>query len=356
MHIPDGYLSPATCATLYAASAPFWYVASQKVKKALSSRTVPLLALFSAFSFVVMMFNVPLPGGTTGHAVGAALMAIVLGPWAAVIGVSVALAIQALLFGDGGILTLGANCFNMAVVIPFVAYGIYTLGSGSSPATSARRPVAAFIAGYVGITMAAFFTGLELGVQPALFSANGVPLYFPYDLGVSIPAMVIPHLAVASFAEGIVTAAVLAYLQRAHPSLLERRRPLAAPVEGGEPAVPAPAGRRLPAALWVGLGVIVVLTPLGLLAPGGAWAEWGPDEVEQLVGSVPAGMKSLMSLWPAPLPDYTIPGLEGSFSGQSLAYILSAAIGVGLIALVWWGASRVLGRRGIGERSIDHPA
>ena len=77
MHIPDGYLSPATCATLYAASAPFWYIALQRVKRLLSSRLVPLISLFAAFSFVIMMFNLPLPGGTTGHAVGMGIAAIV---------------------------------------------------------------------------------------------------------------------------------------------------------------------------------------------------------------------------------------------------------------------------------------
>ena len=88
MHIPDGYLSPATCATLYAASAPFWYIALQRVKRLLSSRLVPLISLFAAFSFVIMMFNLPLPGGTTGHAVGMGIAAIVLGPWASMLAIS----------------------------------------------------------------------------------------------------------------------------------------------------------------------------------------------------------------------------------------------------------------------------
>ncbi|MGA7845136.1 MAG: energy-coupling factor ABC transporter permease, partial [Dehalococcoidales bacterium] len=118
MHIPDGYLSPATCGVMYAAAVPFWAVAVKRVRKALTARTVPVLALFSAFSFTLMMFNVPIPGGTTAHAVGATLLAIVLGPWEAVLGVSTALGIQALFFGDGGLLTFGANCFNMAIVMP----------------------------------------------------------------------------------------------------------------------------------------------------------------------------------------------------------------------------------------------
>ena len=133
MHIPDGYLSPATCAALYAGAAPFWYVAVQRVKKALQTRLVPLLSLFAAFSFVVMMFNLPLPGGTTGHAVGVGLASVVLGPWAAMLAVSVALVIQALFFGDGGITAIGANCFNMAIVGALVSYAVYRLLAARAP-------------------------------------------------------------------------------------------------------------------------------------------------------------------------------------------------------------------------------
>src|SRR5450755_3345709 len=122
MHIPDGYLSPSTSLALYAGAAPFWCVALKRVKKELATQTIPLLSVFSAFSFVVMMFNLPLPGGTTGHAVGMGIAAIVLGPWASILALSIALTIQAAFFGDGGITALGANCFNMAIVGSLVAY------------------------------------------------------------------------------------------------------------------------------------------------------------------------------------------------------------------------------------------
>src|SRR5215813_9106335 len=127
MHIPDGYLSPATCAALYAGSAPFWYSALARVKKLLHTRLVPLVSLFSAFSFVLMMFNLPLPGGTTGHAVGIGIATVVLGPWASMLAISMALFIQAIFFGDGGITALGANCFNMAVVGSTVTFAVYRL-------------------------------------------------------------------------------------------------------------------------------------------------------------------------------------------------------------------------------------
>ena len=127
MHIPDGYLGPQTYAVLDVAMIPIWAVAAVKVKKTLKTKQVPLMALGAAFSFVIMMFNMPVIGGSTGHAVGATLIAILLGPWAACISVSIALVIQALVFGDGGITAIGANVFNMAVVMPFVGYYLYRL-------------------------------------------------------------------------------------------------------------------------------------------------------------------------------------------------------------------------------------
>src|ERR1051326_7304094 len=153
MHIPDGYLSPETCAALYAAAAPFWYVAQRRVRRMLNTRVVPTLSLFSAFSFVIMMFNLPLPGGTTGHAVGVGIAAIVLGPWASVLCISIALLIQALFFGDGGITALGANCFNMAVVGSLIAYGVYRSIAAGSSIESTRRVIAAGIAGYIAINV-----------------------------------------------------------------------------------------------------------------------------------------------------------------------------------------------------------
>ena len=120
MHIPDGYLAPAVSLGLAAVTVPAWAVATQRVKKVLNNRTVPLLAIFSALSFTIMMFNVPVPGGTTAHGVGGTLIAVVLGPWAAVIAVSTALILQALFFGDGGVLAIFANCLNMAIILPFV--------------------------------------------------------------------------------------------------------------------------------------------------------------------------------------------------------------------------------------------
>src|ERR1043166_3666054 len=102
--------------------APVWAIAGGRVRKSLSTKQVPLLAIGAAFCFTIMMFNIPVPGGTTVHPIGGGLLAVLLGPWAAVIGVTAALVIQALFFGDGGVLAVGANCFTMAFAMPFCAF------------------------------------------------------------------------------------------------------------------------------------------------------------------------------------------------------------------------------------------
>jgi cobalt/nickel transport system permease protein len=201
---------------------PVWTAASRIVKNTLKSRQVPMLAIGAAFSFVIMMFNVPIPGGTTGHAVGAVLAAILLGPWAACIAVTVALVVQALLFGDGGITTIGANCFNMAFIEVFAGYYLYKLISGSSPVTSSRRVIAAGVAGYLALNIAALSTAVMFGIQPLMYkTASGQSLYCPYGLNVAIPAMLGEHLLIFGWVEAVVTALVIKYLQKQDPYLLE---------------------------------------------------------------------------------------------------------------------------------------
>ncbi|MDD4907667.1 MAG: cobalt transporter CbiM [Candidatus Omnitrophica bacterium] len=229
MHIPDGYLGPATCGVFYAVMLPIWAAASRIVKKTLKAKQVPLLAIGAAFSFVIMMFNVPIPGGTTGHAVGAVLAAILLGPWAACIAVTVALVVQALLFGDGGITAIGANCFNMGFVEVFAGYYLYKLISGRSPITSGRRVIAAAIAGYIALNIAALSAGIMFGIQPLLHkTAAGESLYCPYGLNVAIPAMLGEHMLVFGWVEAVVTALVVKYLQKQDPALLEAGEGVAA--------------------------------------------------------------------------------------------------------------------------------
>jgi cobalt/nickel transport system permease protein len=345
MHIPDGYLSPSTCAGLYAAAAPFWYVSLNRLKRVLNTRAVPLLAVFAAFSFVVMMFNLPLPGGTTGHAVGIGMAAIVLGPWVSMLAISMALLIQALFFGDGGITAFGANCFNMAIAGSLVAYGIYRLIGYRAEIQSTRRIIAAGLAGYVAINTAAFLTAVEFGIQPALFhDASGTPLYAPYPLSIAIPAMMIGHLTFAGLAELVISAGLIGYLQRADPELLHLTAPDAPPLAVRAKSAVAPAFDLTSRKLWLILGVALLLTPLGILTVGSAWGEWGPEgfsnaETRQEIAAAsrnatppdraPSGLDRLSSFWKAPLAGYEPEFIRSAAAG----YLLSAIAGVGLIIL-----------------------
>jgi cobalt/nickel transport system permease protein len=152
--------------------------------------------------------------------VGSAVIAILFGPWAAVIAVSVALIIQALIFGDGGITAIGANCFNMAVFMPFTAYYIFKLFN-NDPAKKTRIAFAAFISGYLSLVMTAILTATEFGIQPLIASTpDGKALYCPYDLSIAIPAMAIEHLLLFGIVEGIITAIIVNYFLRNEPGLI----------------------------------------------------------------------------------------------------------------------------------------
>lgn len=327
MHIPDGYLAPQTAIPVLAGMVPVWAAAFNKVKKTLSGKRIPTLALCAAFAFVLMMFNIPVAGGSSAHAVGATFIAILLGPWAATISVSTALLIQALVFGDGGIVSFGVNCLNMAVVMPFAGYYIYKLIAGRSRLGSSRNLTGAFIGSYLGINLAALLAGLELGIQPLLFVAgDGTPLYCPYPLSVSIPSMLLAHAVFAGPLEAVVTTAALAYIVKFAPHLLAGSQPALA----GEPEPRGSFFKRYRAML-IPLAVLVVLTPLGLIATGTAWGEWGTDEIRKMLGYIPKGFASMADRWHALLPDYGLP-FGGGQAASIAGYILSAIIGMAVIA------------------------
>lgn len=240
--------------------------------------------------------------------------------------VSVALALQALLFGDGGVLAFGANCFNMAVILPFVGCALYKLVAGNTP-SALRRRIATALGAYVGLNAAALCAAVEFGLQPLLFSdAAGAPLYCPYPLSVSLPAMLIPHLLVAGIIEAAATVAILEFVQRVAPDYLIGP---AAPAcdksnDGAHHAASA-------APVLALLAILAVATPLGLLAQGTAWGEWSTEELTELAGlsTPPIGMAQGFS-FEALLPDYSLAGMP-----DWVAYIMSAAIGVLVLVILF---------------------
>lgn len=220
MHIPDGYLSPQTYIPFYVAFIGIIAVAIKKIKKKLSTKMIPFLGMSAAFSFLIMMFNIPIPGGTSGHAVGAALIALLFGPWVATLSVSVAIIIQALIFGDGGITAIGANCFNMAFVMSFTAYYVFKMIPGGKD-QFIKNNIAAFLSGYLSLCVTAIITATELGIQPIIaHTANGTPLYAPYSLKIAIPAMALEHFLLFGIIEGLITALLFRYFQKNHSELI----------------------------------------------------------------------------------------------------------------------------------------
>lgn len=314
MHIPENYLSPSTCGVATVAMVPVWATAIKRVREDVPREKMPLLGVAAAFCFLSMMFNIPLPGGTTGHAVCGTLIAILFGPWASVLAVSIALAIQAVFFGDGGILALGANCFNMAFVLPFVGYSVYRVLKERIGGDKGEL-VAAGIGSYVGLNAAALCAALEFGIQPLLFTdAAGHALYCPYPIGVAVPAMLLGHLTVAGLAEAAFTVGILAFLRSTVPSfgLTEGSR-------SDDKAVPALAL----------MGALIAATPLGLLATGDAWGEWATEDLANMVGYEPAGMAGGWE-WSSLMPDYAVGGLP-----EWIGYIVSAVIGAGLLVVIF---------------------
>lgn len=311
MHIPDNYLSPQTCITMFVAMTPVWAVSISKVKVQIKEKkeTVPLLGIASSLSFLIMMFNLPVPGGTTAHAVGGTLLAILLGPWAASLSITVALLLQALLFGDGGILAFGANAFNMAFIMPFVGYFIYSFFKRFN-----REKIGAFIGAYIGINLAALIVAVELGIQPLLFQdQSGNPLYAPYPLSISVPAMALTHLLVVGWVEAIFTVLVFSFVKKVSPNsiyLAENQ--------------PQSNVKKMLSRFYLIIGGLIVLSPLGLLASGTAWGEWGASDIlptltqNGLKAHMPAGMSHGLDFKPF-LPDYSLFGVS-----LPLGYIFSA--------------------------------
>ena len=313
MHIPDNYLSPSTCAVLGAAMIPIWSMSVKKVKAEITKEKLPLLGIGASISFLIMMFNVPLPGGTTGHAVGGTLLAILIGPYAACVSLTVALLIQALLFGDGGILAFGANCFNMALVLPFLGYFIYKFIKDRVK-TEKGEYVAIAIGSYIGINMAALCAAIEFGIQPLLFkNAASMPLYCPYPLAVSIPAMTIPHLLVGGMVEVIFTVAIISFIKKVSPGTIYQ------------------GAKRKTKAVYAFIVAMICLTPIGLLTTGTAWGEWRTDEISKVnaLGYTPEGMQNGLSINTI-MQDYSIFGLP-----EAAGYILSAVAGVAIMIILF---------------------
>ncbi len=209
MHIPDGLLAPYLCVILYIVSLAFLVWAWKSVNKTFSRTFVPVMAVSSALILIAQMINFPIAGGTCGHLMGGTLLSMLLGPQAAIISMTIVLLIQALMFADGGITTLGANIFNMAVIGALSFYVIKVL-VGSSPSQK-RFTSALFIASWLSVVSTAFLTAIQIGISPSFASAGGI--------WTTVPAMLSWHT-VIGVVEAAITVPLVLQLSRASPTSL----------------------------------------------------------------------------------------------------------------------------------------
>jgi cobalt/nickel transport system permease protein len=223
MHIPDGFLDAEVAAAAGVAAAGAVAYGLRRADRTLDERAVPLLGVTGAFVFAAQMLNFPVAGGTSGHFLGAALAAVLLGPWVACLVLAVVLGLQAFVFADGGITALGANVLNMGVVGGLGAGLVIAAGRRLLPATSAAFLGLVGIAAWLAVMAGAAVTALELA------ASGTVPL------GTVMPAMLGVH-ALIGVGEAVVTVAAVSAVLASRPDLVAMAPPLAEPVAGNRPA------------------------------------------------------------------------------------------------------------------------
>jgi cobalt/nickel transport system permease protein len=208
MHIPDGLISPQTYLPAYALAAPLWWWAGRDLGRRVGDAALPRLAVFTALAFLLSTLMLPLPGGTSGHALGVALLALCFGPSTAFLAYSLVLLLQALLLGAGGITSLAVNALAMGLVGSFTAVALYRLLRGL------QSELAVVVATWLSVMISATLVATVLGLQPLIAqAADGTPRFFPFGLAVTLPAVLLPHAMIGA-AEAAFTVLVWRHAQR----------------------------------------------------------------------------------------------------------------------------------------------
>lgn len=298
MHIPDGFLNLVISLLFWAITIVTVGIAISKTNKSLGEKQVPLMGVMAAFIFAAQMLNFPVAGGTSGHFLGGALAAMVLGPWAGILVMTAVIAVQGLLFQDGGLLVMGANIFNMGLLTAIIGFGLYRSAIGRSKGT---RLAVAGMAAWLSTVTASLVVSLQLWLSGTS------------QLQIVLPAMLGVHVLIG-LGEAIITVAALAFIEQTRPDLLE------------EKAVAARGGSG-----WVYAGVVISLLAV-LLSPLASASPDGLERVAEDMGFLELGQSAPYEI----LPDYTIP-----FLGETaLSTIAAGAVG----ALVLLGLMVVIGQ------------
>jgi cobalt/nickel transport system permease protein len=301
MHIPDGFVDGKTAAVAGALSAVGLGVALRRVRQEISGRRMPSLGLAAAFLFAAQMVNFPVAGGTSGHLMGSALIAALLGPSAAVVVIATVLIVQCLMFADGGLSALGSNLFDMGVL-------------GTSGGYFAYRTMARHLRGLRGQVAAIAFAGWFSVVLASVGCAGQLAWSGTVAFSVGLPAMAAVHMLIG-LGEGLISALVFLALHRVRPDLAE------AGSSGGPGTGPV---RAWGYGLWAALGIALFVAPVA--------SPW-PDGLERVAAQLGFAEKATLPLVPAVATRYHIPGLHSAALAAALAGALGTII-VFVLALI----------------------
>ena len=292
MHIPDNFLSIAVSLICWAITAVTLGIAISRTNKSLGEKQVPLMGVMAAFIFAAQMINFPVLGGTSGHLLGGVLAAITLGPWAGMLVMTAVIAVQGLLFQDGGLIVMGANILNMGILTCAVGYGLYRSVLGSNRTV---KLAVIGVAAWLSVMTGALSTALQIWL-----SGNA-------EVQIIVPAMLFVH-AFIGLGEALITVAAIVFILRSRPDLLG---------EGSESAQGSKG--------WILTGVLITLAVV-LLSP---FASASPDGLERVAEDL--GFINIAQTAPYEvIPDYTIP-----FLGTApISTIVAGVIGVLVVGVI----------------------
>ena len=296
LHIPDGFLTIVVSLIFWLITIIMVGLAVSKTNRSLGEKQVPIMGVMAAFIFAAQMLNFPIAGGTSGHFLGGALAAIVLGPWAGILVMTAVVGIQALLFQDGGLLVMGANIFNMGIITAVVGYGIYRL------VIHQKKGIRMVVAGggaWIATMAAALITSLQLWLSGTT------------RLEIVLPAMLGVH-ALIGLGEALITVAALAYIEQTRPDLLNLEN---IAKEGGWG--------------WIVSGVAISLLAI-LISPLASGNPDGLEKVASDLGFLGRGLDAPFQI----LPDYSIPFLGDTAISTILAGAVGVIVLIGLVVLL----------------------
>jgi cobalt/nickel transport system permease protein len=296
LHIPDGFLTLIISLIFWAITIVTVGIAISKTNKSLGEKQVPLMGIMAAFIFAAQMLNFPVAGGTSGHFLGGALAAMVLGPWAGILVMTAVIAVQGLLFQDGGLLVMGANIFNMGLLTAAIGFGLYRSVIGRSKGT---RLIVAGLAAWLAVVASALVASLQLWLSGTS------------RLEIVVPAMLGVHVLIG-IGEAIITVAALSFIEQTRPDLLN------------EKATSAKGGRG-----WIYAGIVVSLFAV-LLSPLASASPDGLERVAEDMGFLHLGQSASYQV----LPDYTVPFLGETALSTIVAGIVGAMVVLGLMIVI----------------------